>query len=331
VSQPARSGTSGFETPTRFAPELLYRAARLYYLEDATQAEIAVILDTSRPTVSRLLAQARANGIVHIEVRDPVQESTTELAHALTRALELRAAYVTPAGTGRHLGTVLAEGVGHALRRATMTAGDALLVSSGATLHAVAQQPLPSLPGVLVAPTVGGVDEPGELYQTNEITRTIAVKVHGTPVLLYAPLQPSQNLFRVLMQDESTRRVTSLWGSARAALLGIGAPPRTRQLRPSVLSRDDMALASAVGDICARPFDSDGRPLSFPGSARLVAMDLDDLTRMPHTIGVAVGVDKLPAILAATRAGWINTLVTDVPTAKTLLEHVDGLAVLAPA
>lgn len=330
MSQPARSGADAADTPTRFPPELLYRAARLYYLEDATQAEIAVMLDTSRPTVSRLLAQARASGIVHIEVRDPAQETTTELAHDLARALGLRAAYVTPSSTGRHLGAALAEGVGHALRRTAIKAGDALLVSSGATLHAIAQQPLPSLPGVLVAPTVGGVDEPAEYYQTNEITRTIAVKVHGTPVLLYAPLQPSENLFPVLMDDKATKRVTSLWSEARVALLGIGGPPRTRELRPSVLARDDLAIATAVGDICARPFDGDGRPLPFLGSERLVAMRLEDLTRVTHTIGVAVGDEKIPAILAATRAGWINTLVTDVPTARMLVKQI-GATMTTPA
>ncbi len=318
--QPVRPNAENADAPNRYTPEVLYRAAHLYYLEDATQAEIAVILGTSRPTVSRLLAEARATGIVRIEVRDPSLGSSAELARALERALGLRAAYVTTKSTGPQLGPVLAGSVSQALGAAAMRAGDALLVSSGATLHAIAQQSLPSLPGVLVVPTVGGIDEPAEYYQTNEITRTVGVKVHGTPVLLYAPLLPSAKLFRVLLEDESTRRVTSLWTHARVALLGIGAPLRTRQFRPSVLASHDEVLASAVGDICARPFDSDGHPLTFPGSDRLVAMALDDLVRIPHTIGVAVGADKLPAILAAIRAGWINTLVTDVPTARALLD-----------
>jgi len=224
VVQPVRPNAENADAPNRYTPEVLYRAAHLYYLEDATQAEIAVILGTSRPTVSRLLAEARATGIVRIEVRDPSLGSSAELARALERALGLRAAYVTTKSTGPQLGPVLAGSVSQALGAAAMRAGDALLVSSGATLHAIAQQSLPSLPGVLVVPTVGGIDEPAEYYQTNEITRTVGVKVHGTPVLLYAPLLPSAKLFRVLLEDESTRRVTSLWTHARVALLGIGAP-----------------------------------------------------------------------------------------------------------
>jgi DNA-binding transcriptional regulator LsrR (DeoR family) len=37
----------------------MYSAARLYYLEDATQADVAQRLGTSRATVSRLLSEAR--------------------------------------------------------------------------------------------------------------------------------------------------------------------------------------------------------------------------------------------------------------------------------
>jgi predicted DNA-binding protein (UPF0251 family) len=45
---------------TRFPVALVYQAARLYYLDDVRQSEIAVRLAISRPTVSRLIAAARA-------------------------------------------------------------------------------------------------------------------------------------------------------------------------------------------------------------------------------------------------------------------------------
>ena len=308
----------------RFPPDLLYRAARLYYLEDATQAQVASALGTSRPTVSRLLAEARASGIVHIEVREPGSVTAAELASELASVLGLRRAFVTPSASGVPPGTVLAPGVSAALEEAALAPGDGLLVSSGASVHAVAQQPLPSLPGVLLAPTVGGVDEPEEYYQTNEITRSVAVKVHGSPVLLYAPAMPSEVLHPVLLQDSSIRRVTSLWHTARAALLGIGAPPLTRSSLPSFLPKDLPGLDGAIGDICARPFDADGAPVFFPGVERLVAMELEELRRVPHAIGLAVGAVKVPAIRAAAKAGYINTLVTDSPTAQLLLAASRG-------
>ncbi len=48
--------------------ETLYQAAHMYYLEDANQARIAETMKVSRPTVSRLLQEARRVGMVKIEV-----------------------------------------------------------------------------------------------------------------------------------------------------------------------------------------------------------------------------------------------------------------------
>ena len=50
---------------------LALRAATLYYLDGLTQAEIASRLGVSRPTAGRLIARAKANGLVRIEVVVP--------------------------------------------------------------------------------------------------------------------------------------------------------------------------------------------------------------------------------------------------------------------
>src|SRR5258705_12244758 len=47
---------------------LALRAATLYYLDGLTQAEIASRLGVSRPTAGRLVARAKAKGLVRIEV-----------------------------------------------------------------------------------------------------------------------------------------------------------------------------------------------------------------------------------------------------------------------
>lgn len=305
--------------PGRFPQTLAYQAARLYYLERATQAQIAAKLGTSRPTVSRLLAQARDTGLVTVDVREPEPQATADLAAALVDRLALAAAYVTPPGRGVPAGELLAPAVGEALQAADLRPGDGLLVSSGRTLYTVAQQSLPSLHGVVLCPTMGGLEEVESHYQTNEITRTMAIKLEGVPVMLYAPAMPTAALREVLLEDPSIRRVTSLWRSARAALLGIGAPPHGRSSLPSVIKPDSAALVRAVGDICVRPFDQDGRPIAFEGVERLVAIEFEDLRRIPHTIGAAAGADKVESIRVAIDAGLVNTLVTDSDTAELLL------------
>ncbi|MBR7744616.1 transcriptional regulator [Phycicoccus sp. BSK3Z-2] len=323
---PSRQEPDTDTSAGRFPADLLYRAARMYYLEDANQAQVAAALGTSRPTVSRLLSEARARGIVHIEVREPEPLVTADLAERLAARLGLSRAWVTPPVGASGTGSVLAPAVGEALAAAGLRAGDALLVSSGATVHGVAQHALTPLPGVLVAPVVGGSDEPEEYYQTNEITRQVAARVGGSPQFLYAPAMPGPELSTLLRGDATIRRVTDLWASASAAVIGIGAPPSSRTSLPSVLPGGSAGLASAVGDVCSRPFTEDGTPLDFPGSDRLLAMELEDLRRVPHAIGVAVGAIKTSGILAAVRARYVTELVTDAPTATALLARTGAQA-----
>jgi DNA-binding transcriptional regulator LsrR (DeoR family) len=306
---------------SRFSPQLMYAAASLYYLQDATQAEIAKRLGTSRATVSRLLSEARRHGIVRIEVVPPVQ-AEDDLADRVARALGLRALHLAPAAVKGGVGAALARVLSSALSTVGLRAGDVLLVSSGRTVYEAAQADLPRLPGVVVVPTVGGQDEPQAWYQTNEIVRQVAAKVGGTPAFLYAPALPGPELYERLIEDASIRRVLDLWGQARCAILGIGAPPPLRHSLPSFVPAG--AVRTAAGDVCTRFYDRQGRPVLYPGIERLMATSLDALRRVPVTIGVAVGAEKVPGIVAGARARYINELVTDSATAAALLAATTG-------
>jgi DNA-binding transcriptional regulator LsrR (DeoR family) len=305
----------------RFSPQLLYTAATLYYVQDATQAEVADRLGTSRATVSRLLSEARRLGIVRIEVIEPVQADTVALGDEVARALGLTAVHLStlPSSTAAP-GAALAPTLAGVLAKTGLGHGDVLIVSSGRTVFEVAQGDLPELPGVQVTPTVGGQDDPNAWYQTNEITRMVAAKIGGSPTFLYAPALPGPHLHERLLEDPSIRRVTQMWEKAKCALLGVGAPPTTRDSIPAFVPTG--AVASAVGDICNHFFDRDGKDVPFPGDDRLIATGVDLLRRIPVSIAIAVGEVKVPGIVAGARAGYFNQLVTDVPTAKALVAAV---------
>ena len=154
----------------------------MYWDEDATQAEIARRLGISRANVSRLLSEARRQGIVQIAVVQPVSQETTNLADRLRTQLGLHEVYLSaplPQSARREpmielLGRVLSPALNEALLALSLVPGDIMLVSSGRTIYEVGRHDLPSLPGVVVAPTLGGTDQPQGWYQTNEIARLIA-------------------------------------------------------------------------------------------------------------------------------------------------------------
>ncbi len=313
--------------PGVYDPALLYAAARLYYEEEATQAEVAARLGTSRATVSRLLSEARRQGIVRIEVVPPGSElPADELARRVAGLLELESVYLSPAlppSSGRStvdvMGGTLAPAVARALSAAGLAPGDVLLVSSGRTVYEVSRFDLTPLPGVLVAPTVGGNDQPEEWYQTNEITRRVANRVGGRATYLFAPALPGPNLHPSLLQDPSIQRVLDLWPQARCALMGVGAPPLSRSDIPRFVPTDSTSLRRAVGDVCSRFYDRDGAPVGFEGIDRLIAIDLEVLRRIPVTIAVAVGADKVESIIGGARGGYYRRLVTDPATAGAIV------------
>lgn len=76
---------------SRSRAALLLQVAQLYWEEGLGQAEVAEKLGYSRPTVSRMLAEARVAGIVTVTVSHPIQrlmalEERLVAAYGLTEA-----------------------------------------------------------------------------------------------------------------------------------------------------------------------------------------------------------------------------------------------------
>jgi DNA-binding transcriptional regulator LsrR (DeoR family) len=302
----------------RFPAQFMYTVAVLYYLEDATQAEIAARLNTSRATVSRALSEARRQGIVHIEVTHPGPHVDSDLAEQVAAALGIEAVHLFPDTAPEVLGSAVGPALSEALGAADLSSGDVVLVSSGKSLWTASRTDLLPLPGVLVAPTVGGNLEPEPWYQTNEITRQFASRIGGQPAFLHAPALPGAALHESLMQDPAITRIFDMWSRARCAVLGVGAPLTTGRSIPAFVPRDAAVLSEAVGDICSRFYDRHGEPVAFPGSERLVATTLERLREIPVGIAVAYGEEKVISIRAGARGRLFNRLVTDVSTAGRL-------------
>ena len=307
---------------SRFPVETLYQAAHMYYLEDVNQARIAETMKVSRPTVSRLLTEARRIGMVRIEVVHPSTGATDSLAAELAGALGLEKVYLAEGDQTGRLRSGLAPLVGEAIRDMELAPGDILLASSGRTIYELAGATLPQLPGVIVVPTVGGQTEPEPWYQTNEIARAMAEQTGARPAFLWTQALPSPEMFALLQHDPDFQRIQRLWESAKGALLGIGAPPTTRSSISRFIPKDNDSLSRAAGDICLNFFDVDGAEIHFPGSENMIATPPALLRTIPCSVAVAVGVEKARSIVGGANARYFRRLATDVKTAKAILDVV---------
>jgi DNA-binding transcriptional regulator LsrR (DeoR family) len=158
------------------------------------------------------------------------------------------------------------------------------------------------------------------------LTGDLAAVTGARPMLLPAPaLVSSPALRRALIKDPSIGDVMKSWQELDLALVGIGSLEPSPLLRQSgnALTEDELGElrgAGAVGDVCLRFFDADGRSIETPLSRRIMSVTPADLIRVPRRVGVAGGASKYRAIRAALRGGWVNVLVTDLDTARGLVE-----------
>jgi DNA-binding transcriptional regulator LsrR (DeoR family) len=302
----------------------MLRAARLYYEDYLTQQQIADELGISRPTVSRLLTQARREGIVQITIKDPFARSE-ELETQLVQSFNLKRA-VLVAGEGlsgellrRRLGFATAEYLRH-----TLGEGSKLGIGWGRTLYAVVealdvQQRL----GIQVIPLIGGLGQISSSFQVNDLARRLAEAFGGTWQPFYVPAFVPAAL-EALLHLADVAPVLQSWPQVDVALVGIGhfaSQHQSSMLFSSYIAADvlqKLELCGAVGDLCGRFFDAQGQQCFVERG--VIGISLEQLRALQHVIGVAGGAEKVAAILGALRGGYVNVLVTDTITAQAVLD-----------
>ena len=298
--------------------EQLVRASRLYYELGETQDAIAKLLGLTRPHVSRMLKQARAEGIVEIRIVDRTAVSSPAVEE-LRRRFELDAVHLAPTIAGpedltrRMVGRLAAEVLRGALRAgATVGIGDG--VSINATSAALEERATPV--DVTVVPLCGGHWTTG---MEREPYRRVADALDGQARGLMAPgLVDDAATQRSLMGHAGVRAIVDLWDRLDVALFGIGGPTWS-VARVGAEVESQLEGSEAVGEVLIAPFDLDGRFVCAALRERVIAFDARHLGHVPVAIGVASGETKVRPILGALRAGIVRVLVTDVATAESVV------------
>ncbi len=309
---------------------LLLQISRLYYEQNQTQEQIADALKLSRPKIARLLQRARELGIVQITIRDPFA-SDHALERELIDAFGLRAAIVVPASPTEGE-RVVSRRLGQAAARhltQTIKGGDIVGIGWGRTLHQVVNSltpaPLKTPPHVL--PLVGGLGQVAPSFQVNELAQQLATAYGGTWECLYAPaVLESQTALAALTAQSDVRRVVEQWKKINVALVGVGnldVHSEVQMLFVGYLRpRDQKRLldAGAVGDLCMRFFDWNGRACP-PAVPAILGIELRQIKAIERVIAVAGGANKIDALEGALRGGYIKTLVTDAIAARGIIER----------
>lgn len=304
--------------------------AELYYLRDLTQPEIARLTGFSVSKVSRLLAQARASGVVRISV-EPPSEAEPRVATALAKRFGVEV-HITPGGdphpsvAARLCGVGAADVVARELPRSGVVG-----ITGGYTIGAlVSAMPRFERPELTVVPLVGGWDTRNPHLDCNELVRRFAERISADVRFLHAPgMLDSEETKLALLRDSGIATTTRYWDRLSLAVVGTSGGPLARPGYGTVMDRLDeagrrrLAQKAVVGDLGGHLFRADGSFVDDEWSRRTIAIPIELLRRTPRVILVAAGSNKVDAIAGALRSGLVHVLVTDRATAEAVLETVE--------
>lgn len=297
-----------------------------YYEEGLGQSAIARRLNVSRPTVSRLLAFAKQEGLVRVLIADP-QTDLESLARRLKVAFGLREVRLTYDSTGDEdvirgkLGAVtadyLAEIVGD---------HDRLGISWGRTLKAVADHLRPNEhKDVSVVQLKGSVSASDFNNYAADIALKFGMAFGTITTVLPLPVIFDNALTRdIVLKDRFINAIVRQGDRTDIAVFTCGTVRDDAMLfKLGYLSRKEITMLQhkAVGDVLSRFIAADGSIADDNIDARTVGIRLHRLRKKPCSILVAGGPSKIASMRAALQGGYANVLITDSQAAMRLLEE----------
>jgi len=308
---------------------LMTKVARMYHEQGVRQPEIAERLHISQPRVSRLLKKAVESGIVRTTVMAP-RGVFAELEDEVERIYDLREVVVADAGDEEDE-LVITPALGAAAAfylETTLSGGERIGLSSwSSTLLATvdSMRPRHSHECESVVQVLGGLGQPSAQARATHLVGRLVQVTGAKATYLPAPgLVATAQTRQALLREDSISQAVDAFPHLTVLLAGIGSLQPSQLLRASgnAVGPDDEDLLrniGAVGDVCMRYFDKDGRSVESHLDERLLGIDGATLRSIPRRVGVAGGRRKHEAIRAALLGGWINTLVTDSATAAYLV------------
>ncbi|WP_426997459.1 sugar-binding transcriptional regulator [Pseudarthrobacter sp. N5] len=299
--------------------ELLARIGKEYYLDNRSKVEIATSHGISRFQVARYLDEARAAGIVKIEVHFPNSPVSTD-ASQLAALLGVRRVVVV-----RSLADVVQQRdeLGQAAAKelmATARAGMTVGISWSRTLD-VAADHVTELPSCEVVQLAGALPVAGNGNPLELIQRLGRVS-GGRTWPMWAPLvvdsaATANGLRRQPEISDALNKADSL-DLAVVAIGGWAPEISTVWERVDNPVRKAALAAGAVAECSGRLIDANGSAVTTELDARIIAVTLAQLQSTPQVIAVAQGAGRADAVRASAAAGFISALILDEELAAVL-------------
>jgi DNA-binding transcriptional regulator LsrR (DeoR family) len=302
--------------------------ARRYYVDGRSKVEIAREFALSRFKVARLLDDARASGMVRIEIGYP-SGIDVELSGRLRDTYGLLHAVVVdeheedPAALRERVGAAGAD-----LLQEITGQGDVLGLAWARSVSAMigALTRLPPIPIVQLTgalQTAETVARPHSADSSIEIVRDAAHISGGPAYFFYAPfILGDATTARAMRRQTEVARAFGHVPAVTKAVVGIGlCEPGQSTVYDAVSPKEQRALhkLGIRAEVSGVLIDIQGTPVPAALTQRMIGVSAAQLHQIPEVIALAYGTIKAPAVHAALSGGLVRSLVTHKALAEAVV------------
>lgn len=303
---------------------LLSKIARLYYLEDMNQNEIAEKFDINRVKVSRFLKKAREKKVVEIKINYP-RESHHEIERKIEKKYDLKECIVVPAydstqDTLKEMASALSSVLDRILDN-----NDYLGVNWGLTLKGITDylQPKRKIK-INVVPIVGGLGKIETGIHTNSIAKNFADIFGGTGYVINTPaILDTKEIKLALLEDSNTKEILELTKKLGVAIFSYSDIGQESSYSKYGLIRNEelnyLKKLDIVGDVNLDFLNDRGEHVPNKINDRVIALSISEIKKIKNVIGIAYGERKVPVTLAVLKGNIVNILIIDKKIADSII------------
>lgn len=302
--------------------DLLVEIATLYYEKGLTQTEIAKRKNLSRPTIAKLLQEAKDEGIVKITIQYK-DSNLIMLQENIKQKYDLKNCLIASGkteDTKAEVGKLCADFVENRLDNIRY-----LGIGWGTTVYEyVNHASYHYFNNLTIIPLIGGFDFTEIKIHSNHLAFTLAQKYHCDVRYFYAPaITRTLEEKELFIQSELVESILNLGKNVDMAIVGVGNPIKSSTYRKLGYIKEEDAKElekhHSVGDIGATFFNEEGESIQTNISNRMIGITLHELKNVPELVVLATGVEKKPSIKALLKQNVIDHLIIDEALASNLL------------
>jgi DNA-binding transcriptional regulator LsrR (DeoR family) len=300
------------------------RVCWYHYKEGLTQQATADRVGLSRATVNKIISDARAAGLVRVELNSPIS-ACLELESGLEKAYGLNEVIVVPAPADeKDAYMVVGQAAGDYISE-KLEKGEVLGMTWGSTLYFAAQSLEPRLgAGNTIVSLSGGLPKSAVINPYDNASMFARILDAECYYITAPMIVENRSIKEALLATESVKSVLAFAQKIDMALLtAVDLSVHSKIMEHGVLTekmRKSLLKANSVGNVCDHYIDQDGELVEHPINDRTISAPLELVRAIPKRVLAGGGSYKVDILRACMLAKICNVLITEECAAEELLK-----------